>query len=132
MRYQRHHKILVVVLPVAGVLTLYAVARFILGHVQLWPCPSYTLLHILCPGCGATRAVQALLHGNVLLALRQNLSVPVMIVLACLYYLEFAFTVFGKKLRIPLLHSRAFVISLFVVWILYAVARNFIPALAPL
>ena len=35
-------------------------------------CPIYRYLHVLCPGCGATRALAALLHGQVSEALRLN------------------------------------------------------------
>ena len=35
-------------------------------------CPIYRYLHLLCPGCGATRALTALLHGRVDEALRLN------------------------------------------------------------
>ena len=35
-------------------------------------CPSYLLTGLHCPGCGATRAFYALLHGNVIAALRCN------------------------------------------------------------
>ncbi|GAA4470662.1 DUF2752 domain-containing protein [Novipirellula rosea] len=35
-------------------------------------CQFYQATGIHCPGCGATRAVLALLHGDVLLALRNN------------------------------------------------------------
>ncbi len=35
-------------------------------------CPVYTLLHLQCPGCGATRALAALLHGQLREALHDN------------------------------------------------------------
>jgi hypothetical protein len=37
------------------------------------PCPFHTLLGILCPGCGGTRALAALLAGRWAEAVRQNL-----------------------------------------------------------
>jgi hypothetical protein len=37
------------------------------------PCPFHTLLGILCPGCGVTRALAALLTGRWAEAARQNL-----------------------------------------------------------
>lgn len=36
-------------------------------------CPFHALTGLFCPGCGATRAVHALIHGNPALALRMNL-----------------------------------------------------------
>ena len=41
-------------------------------------CPIYTYLGVLCPGCGATRALAALLHGE----LRQALALNALVVAA--------------------------------------------------
>lgn len=49
------------------------------------PCPSYSLFGIHCAGCGATRSLHALLHGNVAQALAYNplfvLVLPFLLVL---------------------------------------------------
>ena len=43
------------------------------GRVSFYPfCPIHQYLGILCPGCGATRALAALLHGRLREALRLN------------------------------------------------------------
>jgi ribosomal protein S27E len=43
------------------------------GQFSFYPvCPIHRFFDIDCPGCGATRALTALLHGNVLEALRLN------------------------------------------------------------
>ena len=52
------------------------------GQYGFYPvCPVYRYLHVFCPGCGATRALAALLHGQVGEALRLNwlivISLPV-------------------------------------------------------
>ena len=40
---------------------------------QFYPaCPIYEHFHLLCPGCGATRALAALLHGDLASAWRMN------------------------------------------------------------
>lgn len=44
----------------------------------LWPkCVFNLVTGLLCPGCGATRCVEAVAHGQFLYALRCNLLLPV-------------------------------------------------------
>ncbi|RXH54518.1 DUF2752 domain-containing protein [Granulicella sibirica] len=54
------------------------------------PCPIYQLLHIQCPGCGATRALADLLHGQLREAFRANalfvLALPVIFLYAAQTY----------------------------------------------
>jgi hypothetical protein len=49
------------------------------------PCPSRWLTGLYCPGCGATRALHALLHGNIEKAFSMNpvfvLAMPVVVLL---------------------------------------------------
>ncbi len=132
MQYKRWQKALVIIAPFAAAAVCGAAAYLILRYVTLWPCPSLTLLHIYCPGCGSTRAVAALLHGDLLLALRQNSVIPVMLLMAVLYYLEFALKVWGGRFRFPVIHNKVFITALFVCWLIYAVVRNFVPAIAPI
>ena len=131
MRNQRLKRVLVIAVPVAAAGVCALTAYFVLKYVTLWPCPSLTLLHIYCPGCGSTRAAAALLHGDILLALRQNPVIPVGQLLLLLYYLEYALSVWGVHFRIPLLHNKYFIAALFALWLIFAVVRNFVPALAP-
>ncbi len=42
-------------------------------------CPIHRYLHLLCPGCGGTRALAALLHGDWREALRLNTLVTLLI-----------------------------------------------------
>ena len=132
MQYKRWQKALVIIAPFAAAAVCGAAAYLILRYVTLWPCPSLTLLHIYCPGGGSTRAVAALLHGDLLLALRQNSVIPVMLLMAVLYYLEFALKVWGVRFRFPVIHNKVFITALFVCWLIYAVVRNFVPAIAPI
>ena len=132
MQYKRWQKALVIIAPFAAAAVCGAAAYLILRYVTLWPCPSLTLLHIYCPGCGSTSAVAALLHGDLLLAVRQNSVIPVMLLMAVLYYLEFALKVWGVRFRFPVIHNKVFITALFVCWLIYAVVRNFVPAIAPI
>lgn len=54
----------------AGVV-LMLVNPFAVGSI-LPPCPFHEITGLYCPGCGTTRALHALLHGSVQLALSMN------------------------------------------------------------
>ena len=57
---------------------------FVLPHKFWVPCPIRALTGLYCPGCGSTRAVFALFHGNLPLAAHDNallLAMPVLAVL---------------------------------------------------
>jgi Protein of unknown function (DUF2752) len=50
-----------------------AMLRFPPDHYSFYPrCPIYTAFHLQCPGCGGTRALSALLRGDLHVALRLN------------------------------------------------------------
>jgi len=53
-------------------------------------CIFHSLTGWNCPGCGATRALHALLHGNVRLALRDNALFVALLAGLALYSLQFA------------------------------------------
>ena len=71
------------------------------------------------------------MRGDILLALRQNAVVIAASILALVWYIEIILKVFGKNVRFPLIHSPAFYYILLALWLIYAVSRNFIPAIAP-
>ena len=68
----------------SGLVAAAAVGASVLWHVDphqagnpLPPCPSLWLTGLFCPGCGTTRALHALLHGDLPGALAMN---PLMVV----------------------------------------------------
>lgn len=91
------------------------------GNV-LPPCPSRWLTGLFCPGCGSTRALHALLHGDLTGALAMNpllvLSLPAVALLALewLRLLPERFTPLATRLG----HARAWAVVL----IAYGVLRN--------
>lgn len=64
---------------------LVGLAIFVFGY----HCPFYNTLHIPCPGCGMSRALMALLQGDIALSLAWNAmllpSAAAGILAACLY-----------------------------------------------
>lgn len=48
-------------------------------------CPLYSVLHVLCPGCGGTRAIADLLHANLSEALRDNALITLLLPFATAY-----------------------------------------------
>ena len=112
-----------------GLLATVAVGAAVLWqfdpHVAgnpLPPCPSLWLTGLFCPGCGTTRALHALLHGDLPGALAMNplmvLSLPPVAVL-----LAQALDVLPKPLE-PLARRLANARAWAVVVIGYAVLRN--------
>lgn len=88
-------------------------------------CAVYHLTGLYCPGCGATRAVHALLDGDPLLALRNNVLIVVALpVVAGVLVLWAARRVQGRTLDPP---PQAVVVLLAVLALVFAVLRN-IPA----
>ncbi|MDY4812746.1 MAG: DUF2752 domain-containing protein [Ruminococcus sp.] len=99
-------------------------------NITLPQCLTYKYFEIYCPGCGMTRSVIALLHGDIFLSLRDNALIIFGILLLFALYLELVFKVFGKRLRFPI-HSNKFIIGTLILMGVYSVLRNFVPFLAP-
>ena len=78
------HKIILWAVAGACVFALF----FALNPSALWfcpPCPLYRTTGLFCPGCGSTRALHQLSHGNLWAAIRFNpLAVAALPVLALL------------------------------------------------
>jgi hypothetical protein len=57
----------------AGIMAAYLLRNFPPAQSRFYPrCPVFAWLHLLCPGCGGTRAMAALLHGRVAEAVHWN------------------------------------------------------------
>jgi hypothetical protein len=79
------------ILRAAAPLAVVALAATILllfppGQYNFYPrCPIHELLHLQCPGCGATRAVAALLRGRLGEAMHLNALVTLLLPVATAY-----------------------------------------------
>jgi Protein of unknown function (DUF2752) len=104
---------------------LAVVYKFPPGEYTFYPrCPVYVATHWLCPGCGATRALHALLHLDVGSALHYNalftLLAPVAFAwLVFCWYRVVRYDQF-PSLAIP----RGLTASLVVTLLLFTLARN--------
>lgn len=131
-RYKTYQKVLVILLPFVSVTALWLLAHFALKYVMLPECNFYKWTGLYCPGCGDTRAVIALMNGDILLSLRQNaLIVVLLFILAALYIELLLKVVFEKRFKSPVLNLKFLCIFL-MLFAVYSVVRNFIPAIAPI
>lgn len=107
-----------------GVFLLY---KFPTSSVDYYPwCPIHTSTGLLCPGCGATRALEALVHGHLAQALALNPLVTLLLPLLLLYCSEaYRRAAFGNagETAWPTL-PRALVPMLLGVATLFTVVRN--------
>ena len=121
----------------AAVAPLAAAAVFILKNkllklsVHFPECVFYKESGYYCPACGNTRCVKALFNGEILLALRNNITIPILIVLVFLLYVELVADILGKKLR--LLPRKGLFWGLFIsAFMIYYIIRNIFPSIAPI
>jgi hypothetical protein len=85
-------------------------------------CPVYASLHLLCPGCGATRALAALLHGQVAEAWRWNALFTLVSPLCLGYALHtYGCWVRGIRWKLP---PDSMVYSALMIAIVFGVIRN--------
>jgi hypothetical protein len=60
-------------------------------------CPFHRVTGLWCPGCGMTRALHALLHGNVGAAISSNLFVPLVLLLGGYLWLWWLWPPLAKR-----------------------------------
>ena len=64
------------------------------------PCPTKTLLHVDCPGCGASRAIYCLLHGDITGALAFNAVGVVALLLLAIAFVTYTVGLWrGRRVR---------------------------------
>jgi hypothetical protein len=87
-------------------------------------CPVFHYAHILCPGCGATRAMASLLHGNLAQAWHYNaLFVAILPLLLFAAFTTYWSAVAKERVEWPQVPKSAIVIF-FVVACAFTIIRN--------
>lgn len=123
-------KVIALIIPVLAALIYILKDFFITLGDFLPPCVIHYVTGYYCPGCGNTRSVTALLHGDIIASLHNNVT-PLVILILCLgFYIEYVFSAFGKDVKI-LPRSKWVIIVFSILMISYFILRNFIPQIAP-
>lgn len=110
---------------VALLCALAVVYKFSPTEYTFYPqCPIYAITHWLCPGCGSTRALHALLHLDLRSALHYNalftLLVPLAFLWACFcFYRVMRYNQF-PRVAIP----RELTACMITIVLLFTIARN--------
>ena len=116
-----------IIIGIPAILVAGAVSLFFLDpskHIFFPKCAFNMATGYFCPGCGSSRALYQLTHGNVLEALRLN---PGVIFLLVMGVIDFGRYIRSVKISEPfytLFANLWLAISLIVGMLLYAVARN--------
>ena len=95
-------------LPV-NLLVVYAVVKWLIPHFK-GECIFYMLWGAYCPGCGGTRALLALVHGDILMSIWYHPLIMYCVVM----YLAFMGSHTLEKLHVPFVKGMKFR-----VWIMY-------------
>jgi len=106
-------------------LGVWCALQFFSSEHTFYPrCPFFALTHMLCPGCGGTRAIYQLLHLHLGEALRYNALITVLFPVACAGFIFWYYSTvrYGRSPRLQL--PRSVVVCLYVVFFLFAVLRN--------
>jgi len=91
---------LLAALAASGAAILY---RFSPQEYSFYPrCPFLALTHHYCPGCGATRAMAELLHGNFTAALHFNAALTLLLPFVLCYFSKMYWTALREnRIELP-------------------------------
>ena len=104
---------------------LIVVYNFSPSRYSFYPrCPFYAATHLLCPGCGATRALHSLLHGDWTGALHLNAMFTVLapVFLACFIFCGYHAMRYDRLPRLAV--PRRLWLGAAIAVLLFTVARN--------
>ena len=124
-------RILIVLSPLVLFVSAYFGAILAEKHSSIPSCITFNFLGFYCPACGMTRSVIALMHGDILLSIRQNAMIVVFLVIGLIFYIWYILRLLGVKFRLGIC-NRKFLYGILILWFVYGISRNFIPFIAPI
>ncbi|MBR1737308.1 MAG: DUF2752 domain-containing protein [Firmicutes bacterium] len=125
-RKRQFLKFFLISIPIAVIIGAVILKIIGSGIFVLPECDIYKRTHVLCPGCGNTRAVYSLLNGDILTSLRYNPTIVGTVLVFTLYYIEMLFAYFGKNIQLMPIGLK-FWLPVIIIWLTFLLARNFIP-----
>lgn len=106
----------------AGLAIIY---KFPPAQHSFYPrCPFYACTHLLCPGCGGTRALYELLHGNLQGALHYNALLTVLAPVVVTWFVWGAYLSLRRGAFPAVPWPKTVAVCLGSVSILFAIVRN--------
>ncbi|MBQ8010781.1 MAG: DUF2752 domain-containing protein [Oscillospiraceae bacterium] len=94
-------------------------------------CVFHKTTGLYCMGCGGTRSMMALLHGDIPRAFHNNPAAPLLLVVLFLMYIEKCAAALGKPIKI-LPRKLAFWMTVLAIQFIWNLIRNFVPAMLPI
>jgi len=120
---QRANLYAAIIALVCGIIFIFSPREY-----HFYPiCPFYAATHLLCPGCGGTRALYYLLHFNLAAAWHFNALVTIGAPSALLYFAGWYYSVMRYGQAPAVVPPRWVIASAYVITILFAVVRNMNP-----
>ena len=126
------HKILIILATVAVprlALPAVILRKYIFALTESLPeCWINKTTGLLCPACGNTRSIKALLSGHIIKSAGYNITPLVLCVIGIMFYIELVTLCAGRHFAVfP--RSNKFVVALIAVLFLYYILRNVFPVL---
>lgn len=125
---KRRKKTIIFLMPVFAFIILYFIgyAYKFFKKIFVFPCMINMITGYYCCGCGGTRSFYALLEGDIINSLKYN---PIVLFGVILLFLRWIEIISDKKI-IP--KNGFFWYSVLGIFLIFYIARNFIPWLAPI
>ena len=127
----RRFRVITAFLFPCAVVLIYFFRDQLIHSAHLLPeCKIHKYTGLWCTGCGNTRSVTALLHGQLWRAVRCNPAMPFLAFTALLLYAETVIGIWNKRVKLLPRNKRIWW-TILAVLIIFYIIRNFFDVLAP-